>query len=63
MGWDANSRGGSHWIHEKLRVGQALSAEAPRNLFAMEPAHRRVLLLAGGTTLALLATESRAHAK
>lgn len=48
VGWDAHSRGGSHWIHEKLRVGQALAADAPRNLFAMDPSHRRVLLLAGG---------------
>jgi ferredoxin-NADP reductase len=48
VGWDANSRGGSHWIHEKLRVGQALRVSAPRNLFAMDPAHRKVLLLAGG---------------
>lgn len=48
VGWDANSRGGSHWIHEKLRVGQALRVSAPRNLFAMDPQHRRVLLLAGG---------------
>ncbi|MBL8342988.1 MAG: oxidoreductase [Rubrivivax sp.] len=48
VGWDANSRGGSHWIHERLRVGQALRVSAPRNLFAMDPAHRRVLLLAGG---------------
>lgn len=48
VGWDANSRGGSHFIHEKLRVGQALRISAPRNLFAMDPAHRKVLLLAGG---------------
>ena len=48
VGWDANSRGGSHWIHEKLRVGQALQAAGPRNLFGMDPAHRKVLLLAGG---------------
>ena len=48
VGWDANSRGGSHWIHERLRVGQPLRVSAPRNLFAMDPAHRRVLLLAGG---------------
>lgn len=48
VGWDANSRGGSHWIHEKLRVGQALQVSAPRNQFAMDPAHRRVLLVAGG---------------
>lgn len=48
VGWDAHSRGGSHWIHEKLRVDQTLQAGAPRNHFAMDPAHRRVLLLAGG---------------
>jgi ferredoxin-NADP reductase len=48
VGWDANSRGGSVWIHEKLKVGQALRVSAPRNLFEMAPEHRRVLLLAGG---------------
>ncbi len=48
VGWDANSRGGSHWIHEKLRVGQVLQASSPRNQFALDPAHRRVLLVAGG---------------
>ncbi len=48
VGWDANSRGGSRWVHEKLRVGQALKVGAPRNLFAMDPAHRKVLLVAGG---------------
>lgn len=48
VGWDANSRGGSQWIHEKLRVGQALKASAPRNLFAMDALHRKVLLVAGG---------------
>lgn len=48
VGWDANSRGGSVWVHEKLKVGQSLRVSAPRNLFAMSPDHRRVLLLAGG---------------
>jgi len=48
VGWDVNSRGGSVWIHEKLRVGQALHVSAPRNLFEMAPEHQRVLLLAGG---------------
>ena len=48
VGWDANSRGGSVWVHEKLKVGQSLRVSAPRNLFEMAPAHRRVLLLAGG---------------
>jgi ferredoxin-NADP reductase len=48
VGWDVGSRGGSVWIHEKLKVGQALRVSAPRNLFDMAPEHRRVLLLAGG---------------
>jgi p-toluenesulfonate methyl-monooxygenase reductase component TsaB len=48
VGWDANSRGGSVWVHEKLKVGQSLRVSEPRNLFEMVPDHRRVLLLAGG---------------
>lgn len=48
VGWDLNSRGGSRYVHEKLRVGQALKVSKPRNLFEMDPAHRKVLLLAGG---------------
>lgn len=48
VGWDANSRGGSQWIHQQLRMGQTLKASTPRNLFEMDPAHRKVLLLAGG---------------
>lgn len=48
VGWDVNSRGGSLWVHEKLRVGQTLKVSPPRNLFAMDPHHRKVLLVAGG---------------
>src|SRR5690606_22399788 len=48
VGLDARSRGGSSWIHDRLRTGQALRVRAPRTLFAMDPAHRRVLLVAGG---------------
>jgi ferredoxin-NADP reductase len=48
VGRDAHSRGGSAWVHDRLRVGQALRVGVPRNLFALDPAHRRVLLLAGG---------------
>ncbi|MBL0419067.1 oxidoreductase [Ramlibacter sp. AW1] len=48
VGWDAASRGGSHWIHEKLKVGQRLRIGTPRNLFEMDAAHRKVLLVAGG---------------
>ena len=48
VGWDVRSRGGSRWIHENLRVGQVLRASAPRNLFAMQPSDRKVMLVAGG---------------
>lgn len=48
VGLDANSRGGSAWIHDRLRVGQSVRVSGPRNLFEMSPDHRRVLLLAGG---------------
>lgn len=48
VGWDAQSRGGSVWIHEKLKVGQTLRVAPPRNLFDLQAAHQRVLLLAGG---------------
>lgn len=33
---DANSRGGSTWVHDKLRTGTALAISAPRNLFALD---------------------------
>lgn len=48
VGWDSQSRGGSVWIHERLKVGQKLSVGLPRNLFEMDDAHRHVLLVAGG---------------
>lgn len=48
VGWDANSRGGSHWVHEKLKVGTSIQVSAPRNLFALDEDHRKVLFIAGG---------------
>ena len=45
---DAASRGGSSFIHEKLRVGDRLMIEAPRNNFPLAPNARHTLLLAGG---------------
>jgi ferredoxin-NADP reductase len=33
---DANSRGGSTWVHDKLRTGTGLAISAPRNLFALD---------------------------
>ncbi len=48
IGLDVGSRGGSAWVHAQLRVGTTLAVSEPRNLFPLDPAHRRVLLLAGG---------------
>lgn len=48
VGLDAHSRGGSRWIHEKLKPGASLRVGEPRNLFALDPAHRKILLVAGG---------------
>ena len=45
---DAHSRGGSIAAHDQLRVGSVLQVGAPRNLFALDATHKRVLLLAGG---------------
>lgn len=45
---DAHSRGGSAWIHDKLRTGTTLSISTPRNLFALDAAHHKVLFVAGG---------------
>jgi ferredoxin-NADP reductase len=33
---DVNSRGGSTWVHDKLRTGTGLAISAPRNLFALD---------------------------
>lgn len=45
---DANSKGGSAWIHDQLRVGQILTVSRPRNMFPVSAEHRNVLLIAGG---------------
>lgn len=48
VGLDAASRGGSAWIHGQLKTGALLKVSEPRNHFPLDPAHRKVLLLAGG---------------
>lgn len=44
---EAASRGGSACVHERLRVGEVIEVEGPKNTFALEdaPAH---VLIAGG---------------
>ncbi len=63
VGLDANSRGGSRWIHERLKPGTALRVGGPRNLFALDPAHRKVLLLGGGIGITPLVAMARSAAQ
>lgn len=45
---DANSRGGSAAMHERLQVGDTVEISAPKNHFPLAHDARRHLLLAGG---------------
>jgi len=45
---DRDSRGGSRWLHEALRVGDRLLVGPPRNDFALVEDARHSLLIAGG---------------
>ncbi len=43
-----DSRGGSRWLHQQLRVGARLKVGAPRNLFPLQEGCGPVLLVAAG---------------
>jgi len=45
---DRNSRGGSRFVHEQLRVGATLTVAAPRNHFALDEDAAHTVLVAGG---------------
>lgn len=45
---DRNSRGGSVFVHDQLRVGSTLAIDPPRNNFKLDDAATRSVLLAGG---------------
>ncbi|WP_333665619.1 PDR/VanB family oxidoreductase [Acinetobacter guillouiae] len=45
---DANSRGGSKFIHDTFHVGQKLKISEPRNLFPITACTQKALLFAGG---------------
>jgi ferredoxin-NADP reductase len=45
---DANSRGGSIFMHDQLRVGSTLNILPPRNNFPLKEDAEHVVLLAGG---------------
>lgn len=45
---DKKSRGGSRFVHEKLRVGSVLQISPPRNHFALNEEAERSVLVSGG---------------
>jgi ferredoxin-NADP reductase len=45
---DRNSRGGSRFVHEQLRVGTTLTVAVPRNHFALDEDAAHTVLVAGG---------------
>ncbi|MCL6468441.1 MAG: ferredoxin reductase, partial [Ralstonia sp.] len=45
---DRNSRGGSRYVHEQLRVGSTLKIGGPRNHFELDETAPHTVLVAGG---------------
>jgi vanillate O-demethylase ferredoxin subunit len=45
---EADGRGGSAFVHDKLKVGDTLTISAPRNNFAFDEAGHRSIFVAGG---------------
>lgn len=45
---DRNSRGGSRYVHEQLRVGSSLTISVPRNNFPLAESAKHSVLIAGG---------------
>jgi ferredoxin-NADP reductase len=62
VGLAADSRGGSRYIHQQLRLGQRLTISAPRNLFPLVAAQRVVLIAAGIGLTPLLAMAAQLDA-
>jgi ferredoxin-NADP reductase len=44
---EPESRGGSHYVHDKLREGDLVQVRGPRNNFALEPSPRYVFVAGG----------------
>jgi vanillate O-demethylase ferredoxin subunit len=49
---ESESRGGSQYLHERMRVGDLIEVSMPRNSFSLDLAAARHLLIAGGIGIA-----------
>lgn len=60
---DPGSRGGSAWVHERLRVGEIIEVEGPKNDFELEDAPAHVLIAGGIGVTPITAMAERLHAR
>lgn len=56
---DPESRGGSAWVHGRLRPGDRLRIRGPRNHFRLDEADRRAIFIAGGIGITPIAAMAR----
>ena len=59
---DAQSRGGSAWVHDQLKLGDPLKVRGPRNHFRFDEDSGRAIFIAGGigiTPIAAMALRAR----
>ncbi|WP_250536170.1 cytochrome P450/oxidoreductase [Caballeronia sp. AZ10_KS36] len=56
------SRGGSAWVHDTVKPGAHWRIRGPRNHFRLDPAARRVVLIAGGIGITPISAMAR-HAR
>ncbi|MBY4732678.1 cytochrome P450/oxidoreductase [Cupriavidus pauculus] len=60
---EAQSRGGSAWIHGNLRVGDRVKVRGPRNHFRLDETCRKAIFIAGGigvTPISAMARRAKA---
>jgi cytochrome P450/NAD(P)H-flavin reductase/ferredoxin len=60
---EAQSRGGSAWIHGNLRVGDRVKVRGPRNHFRLDETCRKAIFIAGGigvTPISAMALRAKA---
>ncbi len=58
---EAESRGGSAWMHGAVRPGDRLHVSAPRNHFRLDESARRLIFIAGGIGITPIAAMAAAR--